>query len=143
MRLDGQNISVLEVWWTVPAALAFLGTLAMSAWAWDSFAAIRAKITAAPDRYRSWGPRWKFSLFLLGSMVCFAVGWLGYGAVGVLAMLTPPPQAEVNRTASEWFAWLLICMEIAHAVAQGLLWAALRSLAAEPLIPPVRRAARR
>lgn len=129
------TVAATELWWSIPAALAFAATLIMGGWAWRSFAAIRSGVRRSPGRYRAWGPRWNFSLLLLLAIVCFGIGWLGYCAVGVLAMLTPPPVSDANRAASEWFAWLLIGMEITHACAQGLLWAALRSLAGEPIAP--------
>lgn len=141
MHLDWANASEQELWWSIPAALAFLVTLFMAGWAWRSFAVIRAGVRNEPARYRAWGPRWNFSLLLLAALLCFGLGWLGYLAVGVLAMLTPPPVSPTNQTAAAWLAWLLIGMEVTHALAQGLLWAALRALAGEPIVPSIRRQA--
>jgi hypothetical protein len=135
MRLDWANASNVELSWSVPAVIAFLVTLLMIVWTWRSFAAIRSGVQRFPAVYRSWGPRWNFSLLLLGAMICFGIGWLGYLGVGVVAMMTPPPVAEANQEAAAWLAWLLIGMEATHAIAQVLLWAALRSLAGELLFP--------
>lgn len=135
MRLDWANVGAQELGWTIPAVLAGLITIGMTIWVWRSFAAIRAAIRAEPDRYQAWGPRWNFSLFLLVALSCFGLGWLGYAAIGALAMMTPPPQTEASQDISEWFAWLLVSMEAVHALAQGFLWVALRSLTAQPVVP--------
>lgn len=141
MHLDWANVSGVELWWTLPAVAAFVATLFMAVWAWRSFSAIQARVKLEPMRYRAWGPRWNFSLLLLGSMVCFGLGWLGYAGIGAIAMLTPPPVSPSNQTAASWLAWLLIGMEVTHALAQGLLWSALRALAGEPIVPSIRRQA--
>jgi hypothetical protein len=136
MHLDWNNASAQEIAWSVPAALAFCVTLVMIVWAVRAFAAIRKGVREAPEVYRSWGPRWNFSLLLIGAMVFFGIGWLGYVAVGMVAMLVPPPISDVSREASTALGWLLIGMETAHALAQALLWAALSALAGgTPAVP--------
>lgn len=132
MTLDWSNASAQEIAWSIPAVLAFCVTLVMIVWAWRAFEAIREGVRTSPDIYRSWGPRWNFSLLLIGALFFFAVGWLGYVLVGMVAMLVPPPISDVSREASKALGWLLICMETAHALAQALLWAALSALAGGP-----------
>lgn len=141
MHPDRSNISGPELWWSIPALLAFVITLLMIGWTWRSFGAIRSGVRRFPKRYRAWGPRWNFALLMLAALICFGVGWLGYFAIGVVAMLVPPPLNQANQTASTWLAWLLIGMEIMHACAQGLLWAAMRSLASQPIVPRFRQQA--
>jgi hypothetical protein len=135
MRFEWGNVSDLELWWTTPSVLMFFVTLVMIVWAYQAFAAIRRKVRAEPLRYRAWGPRWNFPLLLLVAMVWFAFAWPIGAFLGVIAMLTPPPVSEVNRTAANWFAWLFIFRDICFAMVQATLWMALRSLSGESILP--------
>lgn len=135
MERNWENVSGQELAWTIPAVLALGATILMIRWVYRAFSALQASIVLSPLRYRRGGPRWNFLLLLLGVLVCFGVGWLGFIAIGLLAMMTPPPVREINQEASFWFAWMLIGMEMLHALALGLLWVALRSLAGASIIP--------
>lgn len=141
MRLEWSNVSDLELWWATPACLVFVVTLFAIRWAWTSFDAIRAKVKAEPSLYRAWGPRWNFTLWLLLAMVAFAVAWATGIGLSIIAMMTPPPLAQANRTAATWFAWLFIFRDIVLALAEMAIWSALRSLAGEPIVPHFRRRA--
>lgn len=135
MYAEWRNVSELELWWTTPSVLAFFITLILVVWSYRTFQAIRDKIEKEPVKYRSWGPRWNFTLLLFLAMLVFLLAWpIGIG-IGVVAMLTPPPVVEANRTAANWFAILFIFRDICFVSAQGLIWAALRALAEEPVLP--------
>jgi hypothetical protein len=136
MHLDWNNASAQEIAWSVPALMALVVTLVIIGWAVSRFAALREGIRRHPETYRSWGPRWNFLLRLIGAMVFFGIGWLGYFLVGMVAMLVPPPISDVSREASQALGWLLIGMEVAHAIAQALVWAALSALAGGPTTVP-------
>lgn len=123
-------VSGIELAWTIPAILAFVLTLISLIWVFRVFAALRGRIKGEPLLYRAWGPRWNFLLLLGCSLGFFGLGWLGYMAIGVVAMLTPPPpQTTPASQTGWWLAMILIGMEVTHALAQGLLIAGLWSLA--------------
>lgn len=129
MPLEWANVSTEEIAWTLPALLAFSISLGMFGWVWSRLVLIERRIREKPLLYRRYGPRWNFLVLLVGAMLCFTVGWLGYVAVGILAMMTPPPVTVENQESALWFAALFIGMEMIHAGAQGFLWAAVRALA--------------
>lgn len=133
MGLNPANISTLELAWTIPAFIAVLLSLATMIWIRQSILALQYSIARYPQTYRTWGPRWNFLILLGGCLLFFGFGWLGYVVIGIIAMLTPPSIAEVNQQASEYLAWILLAMEACHAIAQGLLTAALLSLAGRKL----------
>lgn len=141
MHLSWENISNLELWWTTPAVVAFIVTLFAIRWAWKAFETIRAGVRAEPALYHAWGPRWKFTFWLLVTMLAFAVAWVVGMGLSIVAMSTPPPIAQANRTAANWFAWLFIFRDTMFALAEVGVWAALRSLAGYPIVPSLRRRA--
>lgn len=135
MTFTSSNISSLELYWTIPAILAFLCTLGAMVWVLVMLRTLMYKIRQSPALYRAWGPRWNFLLFLASSLLFFALGWLGYAGIGFVAMATPPSVTPENQQAASIFAYILIAMEITHAIAQALLVGGLLALAGKWSIP--------
>jgi hypothetical protein len=131
MLLESQNISMQELAWTIPAIVAFLAAMILLKRLVAARRALLYGIRLHPDLYRVGGPRWRFLTLMIWTVVAFGVGWLGFVAIGFVAMDTPPPIRPENQEAVDIFAWVLIGMEIAHATAMTLLWIALRSLAGQ------------
>lgn len=131
-----ESASGQEIAWSIGALFGLAFTLMMAAWAWARFAVVRERV--GRGGVVRWGPRWNLVLGLLVAMIFFGLGWLGYLALGIVAMLTPPPIAEVSREAADRFAWLLIAMEIAHALGQAVLFVGFLSLSGRRLFPPSR-----
>jgi hypothetical protein len=128
--VDAANASWQEIFWSVGALLGLLFTVGMAVWAWGRFRVVQQALSEG--QAVRWGPRWNLTLGLFVAMIFFGLGWCGYLSIGLLAMLTPPPLRDVNQEAAEWFAWLLISMEIAHALGQAVLLLAFMSLSGMP-----------
>lgn len=127
--LNRTDVSNLELFWTIPAIVAFLVTMAAIFWVGTVFHSLRTQILLEPSRYRAWGPRWNFLVFLGTSLIFFALGWAGYAILGLVAMTTPPNPNPENREAATMLAYILIGMEGAHALAQVFLVGGLFALA--------------
>jgi hypothetical protein len=130
MALDAANASNPEISWSGIAVFGLLFTVGMAVWAWGRFRVVQQALE--DGQAVRWGPRWNLTLGLFVAMIFFGLGWLGYLGIGVIAMLTPPPIQEANQDAANWFAWLLISMEVAHALGQAVLLLAFMSLSGMP-----------
>jgi hypothetical protein len=128
--VDAANASWREILWSAGALLGLLFTVGMAVWAWTRFRVVQNALSEG--QAVRWGPRWNLTLGLFVAMIFFGLGWLGYLGIGVLAMLTPPPIQAANQDAADWFAWLLISMEVAHALGQAVLLLAFMSLSGLP-----------
>jgi hypothetical protein len=130
------NASGIEIAWTVGAACGLAFTAALALWSWLRFRIIREGV----DRGKvvKWGARWNLLLALLVAMVFFGIGWIGYLAIGFVAMATPPPIAAPNQEAADLFAKILIGMEASHALGQLALFLGFLSLAGRRMFRPTR-----
>lgn len=128
--IDGTNAAWREIFWSVVALFGLLFTVGMAIWARARLRVVQQAIIGGSAV--AWGPRWNLTLGLFVAMLFFGVGWCGYLGLGVVAMLTPPPIQEVNQDAAEWFASILVTMEIAHALGQAVLLLAFMSLSGTP-----------
>lgn len=104
--------SPLEITWTSIAAIGLLFSLWLALSGWYDLAAVRAAIRAVPPRARTWGPRWwvGLSAVVANGLLCFM--WIGFAAIGLIAMQFPPPPPNPDQQVSNmWAGWVLIVME--------------------------------
>lgn len=103
--------SPLEISWTLIAVIA----IGFTAWIVDdnvrNFAAIREAVRQ--DRAVAWGPRWWVAVASLVSSAAMFVVWLGFAAIGVLAMTTGPDTDVTYRVRiSSLSGWVLVAMTL-------------------------------
>jgi len=123
--------STLEIVWTTVALIGLVFTIGLILWARFSIRAIFSGIQRGT--VVRWGPRWNLVLCLTIAAILLALGWIGYIAIGVIAMYVPSAPTEEAKTASQVFAWVLVAMETFHAGACVALWAAFVSLSGKPI----------
>ena len=106
-----ESVTWLEVTWTLVAA----GAIGFTAWIIDdnvrNFAAIRRAVKQG--RAAAWGPRWWVAFASLVSSVGMFIVWLGFAAIGIVAMSVSPrdstPEIQMVQTISGWLSpgnWL-------------------------------------
>lgn len=101
------SVTWIELIWTLIAVV----SLGFTAWIIDdnmrNFAAIRAAIRQG--RAVAWGPRWWVGLASLVSSAAMFIVWIGFAAIGVIAMTVSPHDPEDERAwISAVSGWLLI-----------------------------------
>jgi hypothetical protein len=128
--LDAANASWREIFWSVGALFGLLFTVGMAVWAWGRFRVVQQAVISGSAVV--WGPRWNLTLGLFVAMVLFSFGWCGYLGLGIVAMLTPEPAREASQDAADWFASILVGMEVSHALGQTALLLAFMSLSGMP-----------
>lgn len=104
--------SYIERAWTLIAVYGLLFSIWLAGGGWWDLAAVREAIHAVPPRARAWGPRWWVGLssVVANGMLCLV--WLGFIAIGVIAMQFPPPTPSPDQQVSnQWAGWVLIAME--------------------------------
>jgi hypothetical protein len=103
------NASAVELAWSV---VALLGVL-LSGWACQddhaSFEAVRLAVRL--KRAVTWGPRWWMALAFLVSDLLFALVWIGFGSIGVVAMALPEAISPERREANEMIGYVLLGLE--------------------------------
>lgn len=116
------SASPLEVAWATVAVLGAGVATALLAHIWLSYRAVAAWF--GTGRIVRWGPRHKFVLgFLVGDGLLLLV-WCGFVALGVNALLNPPPAGLDRVAASERGGWILVGLESVLFLFQAvLLWA--------------------
>lgn len=116
------NASVLEASWTAVALFGAGVALALLAHIWQSYCAVMSWI-AKGWAYR-WGPRHKFALGFLVGIGLLLLVWCGFLALGVNALLNPPPTTPDRAAASERAGWILVGLESVLFLFQTILtWA--------------------
>jgi hypothetical protein len=106
------NASPLEVTWTSIAGLGLLFSIWLVGGGWFDLAAVTAAIKDVPPRARAWGPRWWVALSAVVANGLLCLVWLGFIAIGLIAMQFPPPPPSAEQAVSnQWAGWVLIAME--------------------------------
>lgn len=121
-----QNSSPIELWWSGFAVLGCIASLLLTGWAISSLRIVASNVERG--RARVWGPGWNLAFGLLVAMIFFTIAWVGYLAIGVLALSVPPPPTQAGREASNILGYILIGMEAAHACAMVALYVCFSSL---------------
>lgn len=117
-----ENTSALEAAWTTIAVAGAAVAVALAAHIWASYRAVAAWI--GHGRARRWGPRHTFVLGFLTVAGLLVLIWLGFAALGVNAMLNPPPTDAIRAAASERGGWILVGLEGLLFLCQGVLMTA-------------------
>jgi hypothetical protein len=104
------NGSPLEFSWTGIAILGFVLSCVFVAFIYRSTRAVDVWIE--DERAVRWGPRHRFVLAFLGAVGILILIWVGFIALGVNAILNPPPAEEIRAAASERAGWILVVLEI-------------------------------
>lgn len=126
--------SPIELAWSIIAGIGVLLSLWMIADAWLDYRSVVRGIRGGYARAR--GARWWIAVGALGGNAMLVLVWLGFLAIGVLAMQYPPPPREPDQQVSnQWAGWVLIGMEALLAATQ--VWARLVRLqvAGRPHLP--------
>jgi hypothetical protein len=103
------NATVLEVTWSSVAMLGLLVAVAFEAAVVRSLVAVHAWINQG--RARRWGPRHQFVLAFAVGIGLIVLVWLGFCALGLNAMLTPPALTSDREEAAERGGWILTLLE--------------------------------
>lgn len=106
------SASPLELSWTAIAALGLLFSAWLALDGWRDLSAVLAAIKDVPPRARLYGPRWYVGLSSVVANGALCLVWLGFIAIGLIAMQFPPPPPTSDQQVSNmWAGWVLIAME--------------------------------
>ena len=104
-----ETISLQEAIWTTIAVVA-IGITAVIIWDNSlNFRAIRAAVRRG--RATTWGPRYWVAFASLVSSMGMLIAWLGFAAIGFIAMNIPAPPTLERQAAAEANGWILIAIE--------------------------------
>lgn len=106
------SASPLEISWSVIAGVGLMFSLWLAVGGWLDLSVVLDAIKDVPPRARIYGPRWWVGLssVVANGMLCLV--WLGFIAIGLIAMQFPPPPPSPDQQVSNmWAGWVLIAME--------------------------------
>lgn len=126
------NLDIFVILWTAFAVFAGCTSIYLINQDIKSFQVIRQAIKQ--QRAVKWGPKWWIALGFLVADALFLTGWIGFGAIGVVAFITPPP-GRARQPFEELMTIIFVGVEGDFAIIQGWWWYIRRKLRQLSVVP--------